>query len=405
MNSVAKWIFSALLACSLCPSQVSALKLESIDRSRVNSWGYVDGTGRFRLPTQFSSACAFREGFACVKRGNAGEEAAFINVAGKALPLRRFYYGENYFSNGLAKVYSQEEHGYVFVDSRNRAIGGTFASAYDFNDGLARVSVSIDTKDLDGLPKNCDGVINTDGKYVVKPIFDDSMWQFSEGLLAVRKAGKWGFIDDKGHFLIPLSLAYARNFHNDRAIVMAVGSRKYAYSDRHGNLINMDQYDQISDFREGLAPVCKKGKWGYVNTHGELTIPCKFDKCGLFQEGLAAVVLTKSADHPHERIGFIDKLGKQVIPFQFVDTRGGFAEGLAAVAIVDKSRPNYYLYGYIDHAGTWKIKPMFDDARPFSEGLAAVCQIDRKHFPNPKQEHLPPDLFVRRDEFTVVNSS
>ena len=122
---------------------------------------------------------------------------------------------------------------------------------------------------------------------------------------------------------------------------------------------------------------------------GKLVIDCKFDKAGLFQEGLAAVG-QKIPERSSVRLGFINTTGRLVIPFDFVDVRGGFSDGLAAVATQDKARPDYWFYGYIDHSGAWIIKPIYDDAQPFSEGLAAVCTINRNKHPAPLQPHTPP---------------
>jgi hypothetical protein len=366
---------------------------------RSDSWGYIDRTGEVRLRCQFSMTSPFHEGFASVMVGQVQGNSMFIDTTGEPLPLRPFRWCGANFSEGLAKIYSKEEQTYVFVDKSNRSVGADHGSN-SFHEGLAVVSVSTDKKDSDGLPIGGSRVIDKSGHYV-SPTFQDAMWQFNEGLLAVRVDGKWGYIDRAGHFAIKPSFVYASNFHDGRAIVRNKISSDYAYMDKMGNLIRMDKYEQISDFREGLAPVCSNGKWGYVDTQGKLVIPCRFDKAGLFQEGLAAVVQAKSADRSSNRIGFIDKDGKQAIPFDFVDVKGGFSDGLAAVAVVDKSRSDYWLYGYVDHYGRWKIKPVYDDAQPFSEGLAAICVIEKKFYPHPKQQHNSLELFLRRDERIV----
>jgi hypothetical protein len=62
--------------------------------------------------------------------------------------------------------------------------------------------------------------------------------------------------------------------------------------------------------------------------------------------------------------GYIDKTGKIAIKPQF-DCAWDFAEGLASVQVGMKR-------GYIDANGEMVIKPQFDLSRPFSEGVAAV---------------------------------
>lgn len=62
--------------------------------------------------------------------------------------------------------------------------------------------------------------------------------------------------------------------------------------------------------------------------------------------------------------GFIDKQGNFVIKPHF-DLAQSFSEGLAAFEIGDK-------WGYIDLQGNVVIEPQYDGARPFHEGLASV---------------------------------
>lgn len=63
--------------------------------------------------------------------------------------------------------------------------------------------------------------------------------------------------------------------------------------------------------------------------------------------------------------GYMNKDGKEVIKPQY-DCAWDFSEGLACVQVD-------LLRGYIDDNGQMVIKPQYFMARPFSEGLAAVC--------------------------------
>jgi hypothetical protein len=62
--------------------------------------------------------------------------------------------------------------------------------------------------------------------------------------------------------------------------------------------------------------------------------------------------------------GYIDSTGQVVVKPKF-DEAWRFSEGLAPVLINDK-------WGYVDEAGKLVMKPQFFDARPFYEGLALV---------------------------------
>src|SRR6218665_2038281 len=62
--------------------------------------------------------------------------------------------------------------------------------------------------------------------------------------------------------------------------------------------------------------------------------------------------------------GYIDKNGKITIKPQF-DEAQWFQEGLASVKLDGK-------WGYIDKTGKMAIKPQFEDAQWFHEGLARI---------------------------------
>ncbi|WP_235595316.1 WG repeat-containing protein [Leptospira weilii] len=80
-------------------------------------------------------------------------------------------------------------------------------------------------------------------------------------------------------------------------------------------------------------------------------------------------VVAKLFERPYaalvgDKYGYIDKTGKFIIPSQFDNARS-FSEGLAAVQIGKK-------WGFIDKTGNFAIPPRFHYAYSFSEGLAAV---------------------------------
>jgi hypothetical protein len=73
---------------------------------------------------------------------------------------------------------------------------------------------------------------------------------------------------------------------------------------------------------------------------------------------------------PSGKWGYLDDNGYFRIKPQF-ELALPFKEGLAAVSVFKK-------FGYIDGYGKPVINPQFDDARNFSDGLAAVMIFDQK---------------------------
>ena len=104
------------------------------------------------------------------------------------------------------------------------------------------------------------------------------------------------------------------------------------------------------------------GKWGYVDTLGKSVIPFKWDTASVFIENLAIVGLNGN-------YGFIDQKGTEVIPLKY-EAVENFSDNLALVRANGK-------YGYIDKTGKELIPLKYDNAKTFNGGLAEV-ELDGK---------------------------
>jgi len=81
-----------------------------------------------------------------------------------------------------------------------------------------------------------------------------------DAIFAVKKGGKWGYIDGYGKVIIPL------------------------------------EYEEVRNFSEGLAAVRKDGKWGYINLKNEVVIPIEFtNEVGFFKNGGAEYYTDRGA--------------------------------------------------------------------------------------------------------------
>jgi len=86
---------------------------------------------------------------------------------------------------------------------------------------------------------------------------------FYDGLAAVEKESKWGFIDVKGEEVIP------------------------------------PRFESVGSFREGFAPVEIDGHWGYIDRNGKIVIEPSFDGASGVENGVARVKLD-------DKVGSID---------------------------------------------------------------------------------------------------
>jgi hypothetical protein len=288
--------------------------------------------------------------------------------------------------------------------------------------------------------KKC-GYIDKTGRLVIPFIFDDAE-DFSEDLAAVEVKDKWGYIDKTGKFVIPprflssfpfssgMALVVLRRFPKDNytmhklgyidrsgkvviqlkealdsrslhviheelffseGLVSVTQNNKVGFRDKTGKLIIPPRYDDAGPFSGGLAAVSIDGKYGYIDRSGKMVISPRFKEAGPFCEGLASVTVDGNQG------GYIDTSGKLVIKEEESEVGRAFSEGLAAV------RGKNNKYGFIDKTGVFVIQPQFDRAGDFSEGLAAVQQLD-EHWPSNLAYINPKGEIVIQSKSTFPNS-
>jgi hypothetical protein len=222
------------------------------------------------------------------------------------------------------------------------------------------------------------GYIDATGHLIIAPRFDDA-GQFSEGLAWVivgaemvhvqgqlsPVGGKTGYIDTAGTFVIPPVYDGGMNFSEGLAAVRV--GKSWGYIDKLGKIVIKPRFEVASEFHNSTAVVQQSGRTEYVDREGNFVSPpptpplsAKSSHMLPFSEGLAAVF-----DESTRMWGYVDKTGEYRIrpSFQFASS---FSEGLAAAS------PDGGKWGYLNPAGEWTIKPQFDAAQDFSGGLAAV---------------------------------
>ena len=133
--------FSEGLACVTPAVNLSELERnpEGVIRNPAfGKAGYIDKTGRFVIPPQFSGGSRFSGGLAAVKVGIEGGKWGFIDKSGGFVINPEFDEQPSDFKGEYARVKRKGQYG--FIDKRgNEVVSPRFAEASDFAEGLARV--------------------------------------------------------------------------------------------------------------------------------------------------------------------------------------------------------------------------------------------------------------------------
>lgn len=279
----------------------------------------------------------------------------FINDRGKVVIPGR-YEGALPFSEGLAAVRHEGRWGYI-DRSGKEVIPYLYRTAGSFHGGVAIVNT--------GLPEHPVGLIDSSGAWVIQPIFRFiTAADGPNGLLLAQKEPGEGptFFDRSGNrFLGPYHQAFP--FFQDRARVKNDADEWII--DQTGNfipkkIVSLDG----THYSDGMIAVRGNGKLGYMDLDGQIAIEPRYDGGGAFAEGLAPVQL-------NGRWLFIDKSGATAaeLPEEVVFAEP-LSDGLSLVTAETGQATRKF--GYVDKEGKWAVKPAWDEAQPFRDGLAYV---------------------------------
>ncbi|MFN7995456.1 MAG: WG repeat-containing protein [Bryobacteraceae bacterium] len=234
------------------------------------------------------------------------------------------------------------------------------------------------------------GYIDAKGRIVVSPtlaVDSTSFAEFHEGLLRIGGEGNHEYVDKTGKVQLRIRAWMASDFSEGLAAVSGGDSfgAKVGFVDHSGRFVISPQYYSAESFSEGLAVASLEGHVakGYIDRYGNWVVQPRLAEARPFHESLAAVIIEGPcritnggscerseyapllANAKYDcRFAFIDKTGNPVSDLRFDDAKD-FSEGLAAIRIGRK-------WGFIDKKGRISIPAEYESAEPFSEGLAAV---------------------------------
>lgn len=255
---------------------------------------------------------------------------------------------------------------------------GEWEGTKDFSEGLAAVK-------KDGKW----GFIDTEGNVVIEPQYDGAN-SFSEGLAAVQSGGKWGYIDKTGNLVIGFTLQSTVAFSEGLAIYGS--GYYYGYIDTTGKIVTEAIYTEASSFQAGVACVKQNNRYGFIDKTGTPVTEFVYGGKSQADEGLIPVYYGDTAKGINS--GFIDTSGNQVLDFLWFDVRP-FSEGLAAVQ-TEYTKP----WGFINSEGVFVIDPAWDGVEPFCQGRALVMKNNSYTYIDSEGNPITDKTFAKAYSFT-----
>ncbi|MCX6275642.1 MAG: WG repeat-containing protein [Bacteroidetes bacterium] len=221
--------------------------------------------------------------------------------------------------------------------------------------------------------------ITEDGRQIIPNLYDD-VDEFSEGLCAVNRNGKYGYISKKGKLEIDFLFdGKASVINRDGELlvkplydevgapiddrILFLDSMKYGYLDTHGKVVIAPQFEIAYDFSHGLAVAGREEELGVIDLNGLWGIPAKYEAVSIESNGLIHV-------EKDEQSGLLNRIGEELLAVKY-DAVGVFSSGLALVSQEEK-------FGYADASGRIVIPIRYDFNRQmmgrseFNHGFAKV---------------------------------
>ena len=262
------------------------------------------------------------------------------------------------------KVFRTDKYKYGYINSKgDTVIKPIYEFGTEFEDGFATVVLARKY-----------GTININGKVLV-PIKYDVFYNYTDGMAMVKLDYKYGFVNRAGKEVVPLKYDEALPFNDGLAIVKL--NNREGYIDTTGKIIIPLQYQNVGYFYEGLAGVKKWGKWGFIDKQGNTIIPFNYDVAGQFINGFANVELNGKKFKINYAGEYNGSLVKKVSTPLMQEPLKKTVEQAVPVQDIFAFKNTDGKYGYRNNAGKIIIEPIYENAWPFGEGLAAVRLNDK----------------------------
>ncbi|HYV94778.1 MAG TPA: WG repeat-containing protein [Chitinophagales bacterium] len=368
--------------------------------SEMKKFGFIDMSGKEIVAPKYDDATPFYHGVSKVKIGS---NYGFIDKQGKEIiPVIHSYVDQ--YHEGTFKAISETK--LAVYDTLGNIIIPFQSGAVDkFSDGLIRVFDSGTNcyKDMKGNTRFCShypecssfvngrayagteehyGLMDKNGKMITSPIFEEMRFSDS-GPTLVMLEGLAGYLDSLGNPVIPLRYNFAEPFVYGFASV-SMDDEKMALINRKGKILTPFNYDRLFISQPDVILFTKDHKMGLMDTSGHELTGAVYDQIqtSAYSEKIAAIGDLSKFYEPldiliveqNDKYGFMNKQGKELCAVKYDEVKP-FSEGLAAVCLSNK-------WGYINTNGEVVIPLKYESAAKFKNGLARVGTSDHYGYIN-----------------------
>lgn len=347
-------------------------------RGYNKKYGFIDTNGEQLTPFEYDAVSYINEGVIAVAKkvgeyGN-GEDIlhwGFIN--GQLKEITEFEYqfevspaslsmNKNGLivvskSTGQADLNGDFVYNYGVIDSTGKEIipvqqiryGRTLMDSDLGNEGL----IALAKKNTSGYA--C-GFVNYENQTVISFEYENAA-NFSEnGLAAVEKNGRWGYIDVNGDMIIPCKYRMAESFAENGLALVETENGTYEYIDEEGKTVLSGNWDEAESFgKNGLAMITEESSdgdtlKGLIDSEGEVIVPAEFKSIEMISLNSPIILCTSFERTGRGKYMLADRRGN--LSEKTYDMIEGFGDNawmlVGNIAEISDDGTVRYQYSYID---------------------------------------------------------
>lgn len=208
------------------------------------------------------------------------------------------------------------------------------------------------------------GYCDVNGKEILKPKYLQAGAFGLEYALVQDETGEFYFIDAQGNRKLNVASGIEVTnvgFLSSERYPIGTEGKMY-YADQQGNLV-LGPYEDVTSFNGQIAAVKEGGLWYLIDYAG--------NKCSEgyleFAKDIKGIILKNNVMFAKTEQGYIslNEKGERISEEYYENAKCFMDTTYTAVKMNGK-------WGYIDNTGTMHIEAQYEDAKPFSNGLAAV---------------------------------
>lgn len=309
-------------------------------------WGYINSEGKMIIDAKFKKCSNFSESGRAIFYER-GKGFMIMDTEGNIIPKsiedfgikEIFGFGMKGYQEGLLSIKANGKWGYLDTEGKV-AIDPKYDKATVFNGKYASAQIGGLFYVLD--KSGNETKVTIPSLHMIK--------EFKEGLAPyVLEDKKTGFIDPTGKIVIEAQFKTVGYFTNDLAWARDFDN-KIGYIDKTGKWVITPQFQDANDFEavSGLARIKVDDAWAYVDKSGKII---KMQQTEIWKDFTEGLCMGRTGD----LYGFYDKTGTWIIPAQYEGVRA-FLNGFAAAK-------KDGLWGFINKKGEWVIDPIYANVK------------------------------------------